>query len=249
VNPAIAARGLTRTFALPGNPPPPPRVAVDALTFAVAPGEVFGLLGPDGAGKTTTLRLLTGLIDPSSGEAEVAGAPLPRLEEARERIGYMSQRFGLYEDLTVDENLRFFGDLMGVTGAVFAERRARLLAFSGMTPFGGRLAGDLSGGMKQKLGLSCALLHTPEVLFLDEPTNGVDPVSRRDFWRILAELRGQGVTILVSTSYLDEAERCDRLGFLHRGRLLAQGTPGEVRGAHLTLEDAFVALVGGQDDG
>ncbi len=248
MNTAIEARGLTRVFSLPGKPPPPPRVAVDALTFAVARGEVFGLLGPDGAGKTTTLRLLTGLLEPSAGEAEVAGAPLSRLEESRERIGYMSQRFGLYEDLTVDENLRFFGDLMGVTGKSFRERRERLLSFSGMAPFGARLAGDLSGGMKQKLGLACALLHTPEVLFLDEPTNGVDPVSRRDFWRILAELRGQGVTILVSTSYLDEAERCDRLGFMHRGRLLAQGTPAQVRGSYPSLEDAFAALAGDKDD-
>jgi len=243
VNPAprspIRARGLTRRFG--------ELTAVDGLTFEVAPGEIFGLMGPDGAGKTTAMRLLTGLMDPSSGDAEVAGAPLADIASVRHKIGYMSQRFGLYEDLTVEENLRFFADLLGVSPREWEERSARLLSFSGMGPFTGRLAGNLSGGMKQKLGLACALLHTPEVLFLDEPTNGVDPVSRRDFWRILRDLRAEGVTILLATSYLDEAERCDRLGLLHRGRLLAQDTPAAVRGGAGSLEEAFVRMVGNGD--
>jgi ABC-2 type transport system ATP-binding protein len=236
---AIEVRGLAKWF--PG--PAGPVKAVDGLTFAVSPGEIFGLMGPDGAGKTTTIRLLTGLMEPSAGDAAVAGAPLAQIGSVRHKLGYMSQRFGLYEDLSVEENLRFFGDLMGVTGEVWEKRKERLLGFSGMAPFTARLAGDLSGGMKQKLGLACALLHTPEVLFLDEPTNGVDPVSRRDFWRILHELRSEGVTIFLSTSYLDEAERCGRLGLLHRGRLLALDAPAALRGGAPSLEDAFVALV------
>lgn len=204
--------------------------AVQDLTFAVTPGEIFGLVGPDGAGKTTTMRLLTGVMEPTSGEAWVMGKHVVRDAEAiKDDIGYMSQRFGLYPDLTVDENIHFYADLYGVPRAGREHKMQELLAFSNLTPFRKRQAGRLSGGMKQKLGLACALIHTPKVLFLDEPTNGVDPVSRRDFWRILYHLLKEGVTIFVSTAYLDEAERCHRVALLHQGRLLACDTPDRVK--------------------
>lgn len=204
--------------------------AVDGLTLNVVEGEIFGLVGPDGAGKTTTMRLLTAIMEPTSGEAWVAGHHIVKEAEAvKEDIGYVSQRFGLYPDLTVMENIDFYADIYGVPRRGRAERIDRLLAFSNLTPFKKRLAGNLSGGMKQKLGLACALIHTPKVLFLDEPTNGVDPVSRRDFWRILYQLLRERVTIFVSTAYLDEAERAHRVGLLHRGKLLAVGTPDEVK--------------------
>jgi len=174
--------------------------------------------------------MLTGILPPTSGEAWVCGFHVVRESEAlKEQIGYMSQRFGLYPDLTVIENIEFYADIYGVPAAERSERLERLLAFSNLTPFRRRRAGNLSGGMKQKLGLACALIHTPRMLLLDEPTNGVDPVSRRDFWRILYQLLREGVTILVSTSYLDEAERCSRVGLLHEGRLLAMGSPDEVK--------------------
>jgi ABC-2 type transport system ATP-binding protein len=204
--------------------------AVDRLTFAVAEGEIFGFVGPDGAGKTTTMRLLTAILEPTAGEAQVLGLDTRRdAERIKEQIGYMSQRFGLYPDLTVMENLDFYADIYDVPRRQFAQRAQRLLEFSNLAPFKRRLAGNLSGGMKQKLGLACALIHTPRVLFLDEPTNGVDPVSRRDFWRILYQLLRERVTIFVSTAYLDEAERCNRLALVHQGRLLACGTPDEVK--------------------
>jgi len=204
--------------------------AVDALTFKVAEGEIFGLVGPDGAGKTTVMRLLTSIMEPTSGDAWVAGRHTVKEAEAiKEEIGYMSQRFGLYPDLTVVENIHFYADIYGVPRKGRDEKIDRLLTFSSMTPFKRRLAGRLSGGMKQKLGLACTLIHTPKVLFLDEPTNGVDPVSRRDFWRILYQLLREKVTIFVSTAYLDEAERCNRIGLIHRGKLLALGTPDEVK--------------------
>ena len=204
--------------------------AVDRLTLAVEEGEIFGLVGPDGAGKTTTMRLLTSIMDPNDGEAWVAGFHTVRQSERiKESIGYMSQRFGLYPDLTVLENLNFYADIYSVPRRGRRDKVDRMLGFSNLTPFVKRLAGNLSGGMKQKLGLACALIHTPTVLFLDEPTNGVDPLSRRDFWRILRQLQQEKVTIFVSTAYLDEAERCGRVGLIHRGRLLAVGTPGEVK--------------------
>jgi ABC-2 type transport system ATP-binding protein len=205
-------------------------LAVDGLTLNIADGEIFGLVGPDGAGKTTTMRLLTAIMEPTSGEAWVAGHHIVKEAEAvKEDIGYMSQRFGLYPDLTVMENIEFYADIYGVARQGRQERIERLLAFSNLKPFTKRLAGDLSGGMKQKLGLACALIHTPKVLFLDEPTNGVDPASRRDFWRILYQLLRERVTIFISTAYLDEAERANRVGLLHRGKLLAVGTPDEVK--------------------
>lgn len=204
--------------------------AVDDLNFSVAPGEIFGLVGPDGAGKTTTMRLLTGVMEPTSGEAWVMGKHVVREAEAvKDAIGYMSQRFGLYPDLTVEENIHFYADLYGVPTGGREHKIHALLSFSNLTPFRKRQAGRLSGGMKQKLGLACALIHTPKVLFLDEPTNGVDPVSRRDFWRILYSLLKEGVTICVSTAYLDEAERCHRVALLHQGRLLACDTPDRVK--------------------
>ena len=219
---AIHATGLRRVFG--------EVVAVAGLDLEVAAGEIFGLVGPDGAGKTTTMRMLTGILPPSGGRAEVAGFDVERhAERLKEHLGYMSQRFGLYPDLTVRENIEFYADIYGVPARGRAERIAHLLGFSNLTPFQQRLAGNLSGGMKQKLGLACALIHTPRVLLLDEPTNGVDPVSRRDFWRILYQLVREGVTIFVSTAYLDEAERCNRLALLHEGRLLGLGTPGEIK--------------------
>lgn len=219
----VRTQALTRRFG--------ELVALDQLTLAVAEGEIFGLVGPDGAGKTTTMRLLTGILEPSSGEAWVDGLHAVRDADAiKNRIGYMAQRFGLYPDLTVLENIDFYADLYEVPRSDRNERVERLLAFSNLTPFKRRLAGNLSGGMKQKLGLACALIHTPRVLFLDEPTNGVDPVSRRDFWRILYQLQQERVTIFVSTAYLDEAERCNRIGLLHQGRLLACDTVDGVKG-------------------
>jgi ABC-2 type transport system ATP-binding protein len=204
--------------------------AVDHLTLSVFQGEIFGLVGPDGAGKTTTMRLLTAIMEPTSGQAWVSGRhTVKEAESIKEKIGYMSQRFGLYPDLTVLENIEFYADIYGVPRKGRETKIDRLLSFSNLTPFKKRYAGNLSGGMKQKLGLACALIHTPEVLFLDEPTNGVDPVSRRDFWRILYQLLREKVTIFVSTAYLDEAERCSRLGLIHNGKLLALGTPDEVK--------------------
>ena len=205
--------------------------AVDGLTLSVAPGELFGLVGSDGAGKTTTMRMLTGIMDPSEGEAWVMGRhTVSQAEVLKDDIGYMSQRFGLYQDLTVLENIHFYADIFGISSRGRIDKVEQLLAFSNLTPFKRRLAGNLSGGMKQKLGLACALIHTPRVLFLDEPTNGVDPVSRRDFWRILYQLLGEGVTIFVSTAYLDEADRCHRVGLIHKGQLLACDTPNRLRG-------------------
>lgn len=219
---AIRTEALTKSFGSLN--------AVDNLTLTVAEGEIFGLVGPDGAGKTTTMRLLTSIMEPTTGDAWVAGHHTVKEAEAiKEEIGYMSQRFGLYPDLTVMENIHFYADIYGVSRKDRGEKIDRLLAFSNLTPFRKRLAGNLSGGMKQKLGLACALIHTPGVLFLDEPTNGVDPVSRRDFWRILYQLLREKVTIFVSTAYLDEAERCNRIGLIHKGKLLACGTPDEVK--------------------
>jgi len=204
--------------------------AVDSLTIEVAEGELFGLVGPDGAGKTTTMRLLTAIMEPTSGEAWVNGKSIRTQAEAiKDDIGYVSQKFGLYQDLTVAENIDFYADIYGVPKDIRTKRAEELLEFSHLTAFKKRLAGNLSGGMKQKLGLTCALIHTPKVLFLDEPTNGVDPVSRREFWRILYRLLAEKVTIFVSTAYLDEAERCNRVGLMHKGRLLACAAPDLVK--------------------
>jgi len=219
---SIISTGLSRSFG--------PINAVSRLDISIHRGELYGLVGPDGSGKTTTMRLLAGIMEPTEGDALVAGFSVRTdPEEVKARIGYMSQRFGLYEDLTVLENILFYADLYEVPKGERTARISRLLGFSNLEPFQRRLAGALSGGMKQKLGLACALVHTPEVLLLDEPTNGVDPVSRRDFWRILYDLLRQGVTILVSTSYLDEAERCMRIGLMNKGRIIIEDDPQKVR--------------------
>jgi ABC-2 type transport system ATP-binding protein len=214
----IRAEGLTRRF---GD-----LTAVDGLTFGVRRGELFGLVGPDGAGKTTTLRMLAGVMRPTSGDAVMEGISVAREpERVKPHLAYMSQRFGLYTDLTVRENLDFYADLYQVPERERPARMERLFRFSNLGPFQDRLAGALSGGMKQKLGLSCALIHQPQILLLDEPTFGVDPISRRDLWLIVHEMVAEGVTVVASTAYLDEAERFDRLVLLHRGRALATDTP------------------------
>ncbi|MBI4735637.1 MAG: ABC transporter ATP-binding protein [candidate division NC10 bacterium] len=220
--PAIEARGLTKRF---GD-----LTAVDALSLSVSRGEIFGLVGPDGAGKTTTLRLLTGVMQATAGSALILGRDVTRdPESVRPRIGYVPQSSSLYADLTVHENLRFHADLFGVPRAERDRRMADLLAFSRLEPYAKRLARNLSGGMRQKLALCAALIHRPEVLFLDEPTIGVDPVSRRDFWLLIYQLLQQGLTLLVSTPYLDEAERCHRVGMMDHGRLIACEDPAGLR--------------------
>lgn len=234
----IRSEGLTRKFGA--------ITAVHDLTFSVNEGEIYGLVGPDGSGKTTTMRLLSGILTPSSGRAWVDGREVEtESEKVKEHIGYMAQRFGLYEDLTVIENIDFYADIYDVPKAERPGRIDELFGFSGLGPFRGRLTRNLSGGMKQKLGLCCSLVHTPRVLFLDEPTNGVDPVSRRDFWEILYRLLKEKVTILYSTSYLDEAERCMRVGLLFGGTLLRSEQPGRIkqeRGA-ASFEEAFVSIM------
>ncbi len=219
---AVEAIGLRKSFG--------EVEAVRGLDLAVKRGEIYGLVGPDGAGKTTTLRMLCGVLTPDAGRVSVLGHDVvAEVEQVREGIGYMSQRFSLYGDLTVMENLAFFADLYRVPKRVREERSAGLLAFSRLAPFAGRRAEFLSGGMKQKLALACTLIHDPELLLLDEPTTGVDPVSRREFWRILYGLLSQGVTILVTTPYMDEAERCNTVGFMAGGKLVVSGTPGQLK--------------------
>jgi ABC-2 type transport system ATP-binding protein len=203
-------------------------VAVDKLSFAVGRGEMFGLIGPDGAGKTTSIRLLCGLLHPDAGTIRVAGRnPVVEHRAITTRVGYLSQRFSLYGDLTIDENISFFAEIHGVSD--YQARRNRLLEMMQLTSFRSRLADRLSGGMKQKLALACTLVHQPEIIFLDEPTTGVDPVSRREFWKLLSQLLADGITIVMSTPYLDEAERCTRVALLHSGRLLALGPPDQLR--------------------
>lgn len=231
---AVRARELSRSFGT--------LRAVESLTFDVGKGELFGLVGPDGAGKTTTLRMLAGVLPPTGGDATVLGHSVARDPEAMKHgIAYMPQRFGLYTDLTVRENLDFYADLFGVGRDEREGRLERLYRFSGLGPFEDRLAGNLSGGMKQKLGLSCALVHDPKLLLLDEPTFGVDPISRRDLWLIVHEMVARGVTAVVSTAYMDEAERFDRLVLLHGGRATALETPEALRSG---LEGRLLAVRG-----
>ncbi|MFI5183807.1 MAG: ATP-binding cassette domain-containing protein [Vicinamibacteria bacterium] len=214
-------------------------VAASGVTFDVVRGEMFGLIGPDGAGKTTTLRVVLGLLAPHAGTVRTCGLePIAYSDALSRRIGYLSQRFSLYGDLTVDENVSFFAEIHGVRG--WATRRDELLEMLRMTPFRKRLADRLSGGMKQKLALACTLIHTPELLVLDEPTTGVDPVSRRDFWRILARLQREGLTLLLTTPYLDEAERCQRVALMDRGRILNLSTPDALRAS---ATDGVVEIV------
>ena len=234
---AVETRGLTRRF---GS-----RTAVQDLSLAIATGEVFGLLGPNGSGKTTTIRMLCGLLEPSAGTARVAGIEVTAApEQIKHRIGYMSQKFGLYEDLTVAENLAFYGGIYGLRGVGGHERVAEVVAFLGIGAQRRRLVGELSGGWKQRLALGCALLHRPAVLFLDEPTAGVDPAARRAFWAAIHDLARAGTTVLVTTHYMDEAERCGRLAMMSSGRLIALGAPGEVAAqvGGRSLEDAFILL-------
>ncbi len=204
--------------------------AVEDLSLEVKKGEIFGLVGPDASGKTTTIRMLCGILPADKGTGKVAGYDIfTETESLKEKVGYLPQRFGLYGDLTVIENIHFYADLYQVSKKKRKDRIEQLLLFANLEPFRRRKAQDLSGGMKQKLGLICSLIHTPEVLFLDEPTTGVDPLSRRDFWMILYDLLREGVTILFSTSYLDEAERCSRVGLINRGSLLIADTPSAVK--------------------
>jgi ABC-2 type transport system ATP-binding protein len=219
---AIRVEGLTKRFGT--------LTAVDHLTLTVFPGEAFALVGPDAAGKTTTMRMLVGIMDPDEGRAQVLGFDTVQESEAlKEHIGYMPQRFGLYDDLTVAENMAFYADIYRVDREERQKRMPELLGFSNLTPFQDRLARNLSGGMRQKLGLACALIHRPRLLFLDEPTFGVDPISRREFWEILYGLLGTGITIFLSTAYMDEAERAHRVGLMHQGRLLVVDTPKAIK--------------------
>jgi ABC-2 type transport system ATP-binding protein len=219
---ALALDGLTKRFGA--------TTAVNGLTFGVERGEMFGLIGPDGAGKTTTLRLVCGLIKPDAGTVRVLGDdPFRARRVAASSIGYVSQRFSLYGDLSIDENIAFFAAIHGVSD--YTARRDRLLDLTGLRPFRDRLADRLSGGMKQKLALSCTLVHEPPILVLDEPTTGVDPVSRREFWKLLAEFLSQGLTIVMATPYLDEAERCHRVALVNEGRLLALDEPAALQRA------------------
>jgi ABC-2 type transport system ATP-binding protein len=213
----LAAQGIEKSFGTIR--------AVRGVSFNVAKGEIFGIVGPDGAGKSTLLKILASTLEPDKGRITIAGVDLSSsLFAAREHIAYMPQKFGLYEDLTVEENIRFFGKLFGASDREIKERSVRLYEFSRLKPFSDRLAGKLSGGMKQKLGLACALIHTPSLLILDEPTNGVDPVSRREFWMILYDLLSEGVSIVVSTAYLDEAERCSRVALMNGGQFMTVDT-------------------------
>ena len=231
---AVVVEGVARRFGT--------LEAVRGVTLTVQRAEIFGLVGPDGAGKTTLMRMMAGVLQPDAGRIVLEGIDVAAdPERAKTALGYMPQRFGLYEDLTVDENAFFYGEIFEVPRARYRERVGQLLDAAGLAPFKRRLAGQLSGGMKQKLGLVCALIHTPKVLLLDEPTTGVDPVSRRDFWAILYRLREEGVTIVMSTAYMDEAQRCTRLALLHAGEVRECATPESLK---RTLRGALFAIAG-----
>lgn len=230
---AISVRSLTKRFG--------EFVAVDGIDFDVARGEIFGFLGPNGSGKTTTIRMLTGAIAPTAGGALVLGNEVVSDPEAvRRSIGYMSQKFSLFEDLTVDENLRFYAGVYGLSGDRFSERRAYVLEMADLVGRGGELTANLSVGWKQRLALGCATIHEPELLFLDEPTSGVDPVARRQFWELLYELAERGVTLFVTTHYMDEASHCGRLAFIYDGRIIAEGSPQQIRTER--IRDTIVEL-------
>lgn len=218
--------------------------ALTDISFAVRRGTIFGLVGSDGAGKSSMLRLVAGMLRPSAGKIYIGALDsVSARRKIKRLIGYMPQLFGLYQDLTVGENMDFFMDIFGITGTERKRRKEKYLGFSNLMPFLDRQAGNLSGGMKQKLGLACVLVHEPQLLILDEPTNGVDPVSRREFWDMLGRMKDEGMTILVSTAYLDEAKRCDRLALMHAGTLLELGDPGRMQGDYPSLEAAVVARI------
>lgn len=244
----------------PSNPQPPflslkdvrksygPFIAVEDVTLHVNEGEIFGLVGSDGAGKTTLLRMIATMIQPDAGRIYVSGFDtVTKRSDVKGLLGYMPQQFGLYQDLTVSENMNFFMDIYGIMGRERKKRRERYLGFSNLLPYLDRKAGDLSGGMKQKLGLACVLVHQPKGLILDEPTNGVDPVSRQEFWDILLGMKQGGMTILVSTAYLDEGEKCDRLALMHKARVLAEDTPDEIKAGFTNLEEAIIARIEAHD--
>jgi len=238
VQATIELLGITRSFGA--------LVAVDGLSLTIRRGEIFGLLGPNGSGKTTAIRMLCGLLEPSAGTARVAGIDVREAPETvRQHIGYMSQQFGLYDDLTIHENLRFYGALYGLRRHALRERMDVVEQRIGLVARRDQMVGTLSGGWKQRVALASATLHEPPILFLDEPTAGVDPASRRTFWRLIHQMAAEGTTVVVTTHYMDEAERCDRLAMLMHGRLIALGTPDEVTssfGEAMTLEDVFVTL-------
>ena len=218
--------------------------AVRQVSFDVTQGTIFGLVGSDGAGKSTLLRIIATMIKPASGTILIDGLDaVSEKKQVKKRIGYMPQRFGLYQDLTVNENIDFFMDIYGIRGDERKKRKERYLGFSNLLPFLDRQAGNLSGGMKQKLGLACVLVHEPQMLILDEPTNGVDPVSRMEFWDILNQMRQNCMTILVSTAYLDEGEKCDSVGLMHRAQLLVKAPPAEIRSNFASLEEAIIARI------
>lgn len=227
-------------------------LAVNGFSVSVSQGEIFGLVGPDGAGKTTAMRMLASIMDPTSGKAWVLGYDvMEQAEVVKEEIGYMSQKSGLYPDLSVVQNIKFYADLYRIPRRKANERMDKLLAISRLDPFRGRLAEHLSGGMKQKLSLICTLIHHPKVLLLDEPNNGIDPLSRRDFWRILYDLLKEKVTIFLNTTYLDEAERCNRVGLMYSGRMLASGTPQYLKThyAGKSLEEVFIKVLSQEKHG
>ena len=218
--------------------------AVRQVAFDVTQGTIFGLVGSDGAGKSTLLRMIATMIKPDSGTILIDGLDaVSEKKQVKKRIGYMPQRFGLYQDLTVNENIDFFMDIYGIRDVERKKRKERYLGFSNLLPFVDRQVGNLSGGMKQKLGLACVLVHEPQMLILDEPTNGVDPVSRMEFWDILNQMRQNGMTILVSTAYLDEGEKCDSVGLMHRSQLLVKAPPAEIRSNFASLEEAIIARI------
>jgi ABC-2 type transport system ATP-binding protein len=218
--------------------------AVRDVSLAVEQGAIFGLVGSDGAGKSTLLRMAATMVKPATGRITIDGLDVVANRAAvKDRIGYMPQRFGLYQDLTVEENIDFFMNIFGIRGTERKARKALYLGFSNLLPFTDRTAGNLSGGMKQKLGLACVLVHEPKLLILDEPTNGVDPVSRQEFWEILNRMRENGMTILLSTAYLDEGERCDQLGLMHRGELLTMAAPAGIRAGFPNLEEAIIERI------
>lgn len=224
---AVKVRGLAKTF---GD-----FTAVDTIDLSIRRGEIFGFLGPNGAGKSTTIKMLCGLLFPTSGEGTINGFDIMHeSEEIKRQIGYMSQRFSLYDDLTVEENIRFFSGMYGVTGSRRKERLEWVLEMAGLRDRRGAATRTLPGGLKQRLALGCAVLHEPPMIFLDEPTSGVDPISRRNFWNLIQEMSRSGITIFVTTHYMDEADYCNRLALIYRGRVIAEGTPNELRQRYMT---------------